>query len=271
VRSDGPDDLYGARIDSAGHVLDPDGRSIATSGSVTAPALAFNGTNFLVAWTDSFGYHVHVSRITPAGAILSPAATTMPGNADRSSGASVASDGTGFLVDWRFDSSDHGIRAARVSAAGALVDQTPIVVTEDETNVADGSPAVAFDGTDYLVAWWRRTVETPELRAARVTTGGTVVDVDGITLVSGSAGDVVGPPVASHHGASTLIAWRRETRIEDLVIAADGSPGDVATIGNGDAAALVANTDGWGVAYSRFVAGPPFGSERTYLRTVAPK
>ena len=52
-RSGTIDDIYGARVSAAGSVLDPAGIPISTAANdQLAPAVAWNGTDFLVVWED---------------------------------------------------------------------------------------------------------------------------------------------------------------------------------------------------------------------------
>jgi len=48
VTTDATFSIYGARVSSTGSVLDPDGKSLFRLKPVQPPAVAFDGTNFLV-------------------------------------------------------------------------------------------------------------------------------------------------------------------------------------------------------------------------------
>ena len=68
-------DIYGARVSPAGRRARP-GRDPDLDGGEPAdrPALAFDGTNYLVAWEDArgAGADIYGARVSPAGAVLDP-------------------------------------------------------------------------------------------------------------------------------------------------------------------------------------------------------
>jgi hypothetical protein len=69
-------DVYGARVSPAGVVLEPNGIPISTSDmDQYSPAVASDGANWLVAWTDLRSGQeadIYGARVTPAGAVLDP-------------------------------------------------------------------------------------------------------------------------------------------------------------------------------------------------------
>ncbi len=68
--------IHGARVTPGGLVQDPAGIAISTGqlGNASVPALAFDGQNYVVTWSDgrSGGLDVYGARVTRAGRVLDP-------------------------------------------------------------------------------------------------------------------------------------------------------------------------------------------------------
>jgi hypothetical protein len=136
--------IYASRLDSTGTVLDstaiaivnPPGTS--TGASADAPAVAFDGQNYLVAYVDyrpqggSGNSNISAARISPAGTLLDGIAatagiaiTTTPGS--NSSPLSVASMGGESWVTWSSGSvsAETQVGGALVSTAGQVAHPLP--------------------------------------------------------------------------------------------------------------------------------------------------
>jgi hypothetical protein len=202
-------DIYGSRVTRGGAVLDEAGlRLTSLSGSETHPALAFDGTNYLMVW-----YHQGNSPGMPdeiLGVLL-----TSSGDAlrvihissrvvnFRSVNPVVAFDGTNFLVVW--EGLCGGICGARVSPSGIVLDDAEIPIS----GFGGGDPAVAFDGANYLVVWSGDGL-CVGICAARVSPSGTVLDPGGIPIGHGLF------PAVTFAGGNYLVAWLRPTEIASI-------------------------------------------------------
>ena len=120
--------------------------------------------------------------------------------------AAVAFDGTNFFVVWTdYDSGNGDVHGARVTQAGTVLDQGPGIPIA-AAPAQQGIPAVAFDGTNYLVVWQdRRTNDIYDIYGARVTPAGDVLDPDGIPITT-AAGDQTATDVA-FDGTNFLVTW----------------------------------------------------------------
>src|SRR5207249_11337346 len=75
-------DVYAARLAPDGTMLDPTGLALGTgTGPQRAPAVAWDGRNFVVAWHDGKN-GLAIARIGLTGALLDPLPLHVPGTAD---------------------------------------------------------------------------------------------------------------------------------------------------------------------------------------------
>ncbi|MDO9390403.1 MAG: FlgD immunoglobulin-like domain containing protein [bacterium] len=199
-------DIYGARVNQAGAVLDASGIAISTAvNSQGSPSVAFNGTNYLVAWLDyrnGFYSDIYGARVSTAGAVLDTFGIAISTAANNQSSPSVSSDGTNYLVVWQDGSFSFKIRGARVSQGGAVLDSSAIVVYPAANN--QFSPSIAFDGTNYLVVWQDGSY-APNIYGARVNQAGTVLDASGIAI--STAVNSQGLPSVAFDSTNYLVVW----------------------------------------------------------------
>jgi MYXO-CTERM domain-containing protein len=192
--------LRGARVRASdGMLLDPGGLAIAPSAS--APAIASDGTDFLVAWIGPpqgpGNTSVQAAHVRSSDAQVSPAATLAPS----SSGAAFEWPSVGFsageyLVAWMSESSGpmSTIDAIRVGADGHALDVTPNPLVGGEF------PQVAGGSAGFLVT----SINVANLQATRVSTAGDVIDTGGLALSTTAYNTA---SIASD-GANYLVAWQ---------------------------------------------------------------
>jgi len=203
-------DLYGVRVSGSGTVLDPSGFAISgASGHQRNPAVAFDGTNYLVAWEDtrtSSSSDIFAARVSPAGTVLDANGLSLCPRFGAQEHPAVAFDGTNSLVVWSDagTSSARDIYGTRVSRAGAVLDPTFFGISTDSSDQA--SPAIAFDGTNYLVAWSDyRNNSTADVYGARVSKTGSVLDVSGLQLAGGPESQT--DAALAYDGTNYLLVW----------------------------------------------------------------
>jgi hypothetical protein len=204
------DCILASRVSHAGVPLDTPGVWVSspTQGFTENPAVAFDGNNYFVAWDDdrSSCISVYGARLTRQMGMLDTTGIGISrGGVNTQHWPSAAFDGSNFLVAWTDDRNIAGaIYGARVSPGGVNLDPEGIPICTLGLN--RGYPSVAFDGTNYLVAWADgRRHDSADIYAARITKGGSVLDPQGIPLVVGGDNHIF--PVAAFNGTNYLLVW----------------------------------------------------------------
>ncbi|MGQ9708160.1 MAG: hypothetical protein ACUVUR_04725, partial [bacterium] len=212
-RRGGSAEICGARVTPEGVVLDDVGFFISTAaGTQSEPAVAFDGVNYLVVWSDnrSGGADIYGARVSPSGMVLDTSGIVISAAENNQSSPALAFDGMNFLVVWedgRSSSSD--IYGARVSPSGVVLDTSGIGISTAANY--QGYPAIAFDGTNYLVAWHdTRRGSWADIYGARVTPVGAVLDPSGISIAAAANSQQI--PMVAFDGTNYLVVWSDDRR-----------------------------------------------------------
>jgi Thrombospondin type 3 repeat len=233
-------DIYGARVTPGGAVLDPDGILIAGGpAGQSVPALAWNGTQFLVTWVQGFDnapQHAMATRVSSAGTVLDSPALTL-GNAALSPRIDVATNGTNYMVTWWGDGPLGG------DVFGAVVENTGTAggafVISDATGL-QWLPAVASDGTDYFAIWSDGRFGDRDILGSRITAAGVVLDPLGV-FINGDAFSQSNPDVG-FDGTNYIATWATGccpqsigvARVSTLGVVHDPVPIIASTTGQGE-------------------------------------
>jgi hypothetical protein len=199
-------DIYCARVSWTGLVLDTAGVAVCTaSGDKVTPAVAYNGTDYLVLWQhrDVGIRGIHGARVDRQGIVLDPDGFIVSATAGVGDQPAAASDGDDFLIVWSDSrNGDRDIYGARVSATGTVLDTAGIEICSAPG--AQEYPAVEYDGTNFLVVWqdWRDGER--DLYGARVTPDGTILDTFAVITQPGYQVD---PVLARDGGSKMLLAY----------------------------------------------------------------
>lgn len=182
------------------------------TGAQTEPSIAWNGSEYVVVWSDfrHDDYNVYAARIRAQdGELLDSRGIAIATGAGWQNHPAVVADASGFFVVWHAErSGGDDILAARFSPTGAALDSSPIVVCG--ASGAQDYPAVAFDGTNYLIAWQdARNNSADNIYGARVrASDGQVLDSSGI-VISNASGRQTRPSIAMGD-AEALVVWTDE-------------------------------------------------------------
>ncbi len=186
--------IYAARLDSSGHVLDTAGILVRSlNGDKHSPAVAYGAGRYLVTWAEYYGSRNIVAAFVDTAGQVSDGIEVCAAP-DVQGSPTVAFSDSLFLVAW--DDTRNGSRstiyAARLSESGVLLDTGgfPVMVPHN----AQARPSVASDGEVFLVAWEEGLPGNTDIFGARVADSGAVLDTAAV-LLSGADHDQVCPHV----------------------------------------------------------------------------
>ena len=185
--------LYGSRVSPSGVVLDEPPLLI-SDGPATAATVAFNGTDYIVAWEDfrSGATSVYGARVTPEGGVRDTAGVPIQ-TTGVSSSPSIACGPSGCLVAYATGSGP--LFATRVDSSVVPVDQPHIMLP------AGGFPRVAATDSGYFVAWYRGM----DFHGSRISADARILDSD-IGIGSPAFGH---PPAVAFDGTNVLVTWEK--------------------------------------------------------------
>ena len=211
--------VYGARIAADGTLLDDTPKGLfSPGGSPYTPygvSAAWAGGRYLVSWSQWFSGADDVrgrlfdAALAPQGAVFNLATA-----ADYEVNPDVASSGSSFFVVWdRYNNCCVGGASAaygtRVTTAGVVLDG-PVgmaIYDTDGYGFQGCEPAVGWDGSQWVASWTAPILAGLEVRAARISAAGVVLDFNGFVVDPApprqEASTVVGRP-----GGGSLVAWQ---------------------------------------------------------------
>jgi len=197
--------VYATRVGPQGHSLD--GRGVQIAPDYSRARVAFDGTNYVVAWLDS-GAFIGVRYIAPlTGATVAEAHVPVPPNGWRGLNLAVSPEATYVLY------TDERVRLTRIPHATHIPDAVPLAVSPENMIVAD--PAASWNGSTLLVTW--NEVEFPRVDpplaigvtvlGARVTGGLSLLDPAPLTIAtqSGIERSSHGAPSVATNGEDWLV------------------------------------------------------------------
>ncbi|MDQ3339381.1 MAG: hypothetical protein M4D80_29810 [Myxococcota bacterium] len=182
-------DLAAATVDDE-NVVTQLGTVHATAAVETAPSIAGNGTNAVLAWQSGSDVYQSFYNGTSFGAPVAIAAT-----AANETDPAVAASPMGYLVVY---GDDAGLKGQLLDLAGA---PSGTAFTINLNSTTGGEPAATFNGTDYVVTFNIGS----DVYGARVTTVGTVTDPNGVALGSGVG--LQNTSTVNCDSSACLVAW----------------------------------------------------------------
>lgn len=152
------DDIYAARLDSAGNLVDTTPIIVSQSaGTQEDPRVGWNGQNWLVVWrnqsaTATYAEHrVYGARIAPDGTVLDSSPIELVNGEISAWTMAVGPNGSDWLVTAQ-DSGGSDLMGVRVAADGTVLDPTPSVLAPSGT-FSVGPVSVHSAQGEYLVVY----------------------------------------------------------------------------------------------------------------------
>ncbi len=218
-------DICACRLDAAGKPLDE--RLILVSDGFECqerPRAAWGRDCWLVVWADlrnDRDYDIFAARVGADGKVLDPKGIEIISGAHNQCRPDVAFNGTSWLVVWRaFDQGRYWGYGARVSAAGAVMDTTPLKIAEEGNRESSvGEMALASIGGKWLAGWITRTssLKNPAGGGGAQGIRATLVAADGkastVEVYRNRGMEQAQPPVTivSNGKDECLYSWRNAT------------------------------------------------------------
>jgi hypothetical protein len=177
--------------------------------------VAFDGTNYLVVWSDfrnNYPYQadIYASRVNQNGDVLDINGIIVCSEIDYQDEVSIAFDGNNYLAVWEDDRNgvtQSDIYGARITQTGNVLDPNGFVIAANTLDEEE-SPAVSFDGTNYLVTWAQVTGSANNIFGARVSTSGIVIDNPGFMI--SNTPTIQSNPEVEFDGTNYLVVWEDE-------------------------------------------------------------
>lgn len=117
------------------------------------PDIAFDGSNYMVVWSDlrvAGNNVVYGTRVTPTGAVLDPNGIQLgPLNGTYQKEPSIVFIGDKYFVAWGHLMPPYGITGRFVNTDGTLGDTIHVATASDVVHNTD----IVFDGNKMLVVW----------------------------------------------------------------------------------------------------------------------
>lgn len=199
-----------------------------------APAVSFDGANYLVVWNESgLSENTYAVRVTPGGHVLD-ATPLFIANGVTGRPAIASATKSSLIVVSRTSIGDSELYGAIVKADGSRVGPNLFLMTQtDHDSVA---PDVAFDGVNYMVVWeeerefqCRVTCNPDEdttfsdVFALRISQSGLVLNAAPLEITDTEDADDEMPQL-SWSGHEFIVVWsNRGSGVFGKVVSADGN------------------------------------------------
>jgi hypothetical protein len=185
-------------------------------GDQLAPALASNGSDLLLAWGDFLPERMQLDvrmmffRRGASSSMVRDTSSVISRSAPPQGEAQIVSGHAGFLSVWMEGDVVRRIRARLLDRNGEVIGDAFDIASSDADHI---TPAVGWNGSEYLVVWREVTVAESRMLARRISAHGALLGESDIVLdhdeFRGRAETADVSPDVSSDGSSFLVTWPR--------------------------------------------------------------
>jgi hypothetical protein len=192
-------DIYGARVDSVGVILDQNCITIlAEQVNQQKPKVAFDGSKYLVLWQDDRYMSIYGTRIDTTGNVLEPSGFRISLSNGIHTDPSLTFDGRNYFAVW-YQSDGNNLFGTRIDTSGSILDPPGIQISFDPAT-SENIQTTASNGSNYLVIWYDNGIQ-----GIIVDTTGTVSDTVPFLITQDYYG--MNTPSITSNGQEYFIVW----------------------------------------------------------------
>jgi hypothetical protein len=200
----GDGDIYCARVSPSGEVLDPGGIPVYVGpGNQTCPYVASDGANSLVVWEDERDSpgDVYCARVLSSGEVLDPEGIPVAVSSAHNYSPKVVYDGANYAIAWGKLTGVKGIRCARVTPDGEVLDPDGWVVSSSGRvwSMASGSENILLADVLY------DSNNISSVHGTRITASAETLPPEAFPITLGMNQHF--RPCAVRNGANFAVAW----------------------------------------------------------------
>jgi hypothetical protein len=201
-----PWEVGGVRIDTMGKIQDEPPLVFSTACQAQMSGNSgWSGSSYMTIWEE--GGDLKGMRVDQYGEALDSASINVCATSRDQGEPDIVWGGGNFIAVWEeFQDSSFDIFGVRIDSSGEVLDEAgfPVIV---ESTTDQRHPAVASDGTNYLVVWQNMLEPTGSqhnIQGRRISSSGEPIDPQGFSISSGEKDSY---PDVAFGGGKYLVVW----------------------------------------------------------------
>ncbi|MCB8924171.1 MAG: PKD domain-containing protein [Ardenticatenaceae bacterium] len=198
---------FGSRLDTNANLLDGTNTMIANQNGANAPAVGWDGTNWLAAW--NFVFDLYTARISAAGQVLDPGGVLVSNltlDSISLGATAVTSNGSLQMVRSEFANNEYDVFTVNIPVSNVAGPLVPVSMSAPTQVFADS--AVGSNG--YMMSYRSDTGSAYRLMAQPLDASGTPLTSEPIMLASGDYLTGPGTPSVAWNGSNYVITWGQD-------------------------------------------------------------